>query len=81
METIINSIAIKTILLLIIPIVLFLIMMSFDYSQLSKYSLAIGLILNPLFKVLAEPKVKEIQENIKEKRKAKKELANFKKKK
>jgi hypothetical protein len=71
METIINSISIKTILLLIIPILLFLIMMNFEYSQLSKYSMILGMIMNPLFKTLAEPKVKEVQEKLKERKKIK----------
>lgn len=79
MEQIINSIPIKTILLLIIPLLLFLIMMNFEYSQLSKYSMIIGLILNPLFKTIAEPKVKEIQDNLKEKKKLKAEKKKAKK--
>ena len=80
MEQLIQSIPIKTILLLILPLLLFLIMMNFEYSELSKYSMILGFILNPLFKALAEPKIKEVQEKLKERR-IKKALAKKNKKK
>lgn len=79
MKQFLQGISIKLILLLIIPVLLFLIMMNFEYSQLSKYSMIIGLILNPLFKTIAEPKVKEIQDNLKEKKKLKAEKKKAKK--
>jgi hypothetical protein len=74
------EIIIKIILLLIIPLILFDILMRFEYNSLSKYSMILGFILNPLFKALAEPKIKEVQEKLKERR-IKKTLAKKNKKK
>jgi len=74
------EIIIKIILLLIIPLILFDILMRFEYNSLSKYSMILGFILNPLFKALAEPKIKEVQEKLKERR-IKKALAKKNKKK
>ena len=74
------EITIKIILLLIIPLILFDILMRFEYNSLSKYSMILGFILNPLFKALAEPKIKEVQEKLKERR-IKKALAKKNKKK
>ena len=62
------EITIKIILLLILPLLLFDILMRFEYNSLSKYSMILGFILNPLFKALAEPKIKEVQEKLKERR-------------
>ena len=53
--------------------------MRFEYNSLSKYSMILGFILNPLFKALAEPKIKEVQEKLKERR-IKKALAKKNKK-
>lgn len=74
------EITIKIILLLILPLLLFDILMRFEYESLSKYSMILGFILNPLFKALAEPKLKEVQEKLKERR-IKKALAKKNKKK
>mgnify|MGYP003423600994 FL=1 len=74
------EITIKIILLLILPLLLFDILMRFEYNSLSKYSMILGFILNPLFKALAEPKIKEVQEKLKERR-IKKALAKKNKKK
>jgi len=80
MKQFLQSISIKLILLLIIPVLLFDILMRFQYESLSKYSMILGFILNPLFKALAEPKLKEVQEKLKERR-DKKALAKKNKKK
>ena len=74
------EITIKIILLLILPLLLFDILMRFEYNSLAKYSMILGFILNPLFKALAEPKIKEVQEKLKERR-IKKALAKKNKKK
>lgn len=80
MKQFLQGISIKLILLLIIPVLLFDILMRFQYESLSKYSMILGFILNPLFKALAEPKLKEVQEKLKERR-VKKALAKKNKKK
>lgn len=64
----INTVHVRVLLMILIPLLVFDIAKDLKAEDLPKYAAIVTLLLSPLFKNIAEPKINELKDNIKTKR-------------